>query len=65
MTDGDLARDQHTILFHRAVWDGDLSYQRNTDSMIEASKQGADFIAVEVDWIATGTKSLPEWAVRD
>ena len=65
VTDGDLAWDQPTILFHRVVWVGDLSYQRNTDSMIEASKQGADFIAVEVEWIATGTKSLPEWAVRD
>lgn len=63
--DGDLAWDQPTILFHRVVWDGDLSYQRNTESMIEASKQGADFIAVEVEWIATGTKSLPEWSVRD
>lgn len=65
VTDGDLAWDQPTILLHRVVWDGDLSYQRNTDSMIEASKQGADFIAVEVEWIATGTKSLPQWAVRD
>jgi hypothetical protein len=65
VTDGDLARDQPTILFHRAVWDSDLSYQRNTDSMIEASKQGANFIAVEVEWIATGTKSLPYWAVRN
>ena len=65
VTDGDLAWDQPTILFHRAVWDDNLSYQRNTDSMIEASKQGADFIALEVEWIATGTKSLPQWAVRN
>ncbi|MEO1616411.1 MAG: serine/threonine-protein kinase [Planctomycetota bacterium] len=65
VTAGDLAWGQPTILFHRAVWDGDLSYQRNTDSMVEASKQGADFIAVEVEWIAKGTKSLPEWAGRD
>lgn len=64
VTGGSLAWDQPTILFHRAVWDGDLSYQRNTDSMIEASKQGADFLALEVEWVATGTRSLPEWAAR-
>lgn len=65
VTAGDLAWDEPTILFHRAVWDGNLSYQRNTDSMIEASKQGADFIAVEVEWIATGTNTLPKWVVQD
>ena len=65
VTQGDLAWNQPTILYHQAVWAGDLSYQPNKDSMIEASKQNAKFIAVEVEWIATGTKLLPGWAVRD
>ena len=64
VTDGDLAWDQPTILFHQAVWAGDLSYQSNKNSMIEASKQNAEFLAVEVEWTATGTNSLPEWAMR-
>jgi serine/threonine-protein kinase len=64
VTGGDLAWDQPTILFHQVIWDGDLSYQRNTKSMIEASKQGAAFIALEVEWVATGTKTLPEWATQ-
>lgn len=64
VTDGDLAWDQPTILFHQAIWAGDLSYQRNKDSMIEASKQNAEFLALEVEWTATGTNSFPEWAAR-
>jgi hypothetical protein len=64
VTSGDLAWDHPTILFHQVVWDGDLSYQQNTNSMIEASKLGAAFVTLEVEWVATGTKPLPEWAVE-
>jgi len=49
---------------YQVVWDGDLSYQQNTNSMIEASKLGAAFVTLEVEWVATGTKPLPEWAAE-
>lgn len=64
MTGGSLAWDEPTILFHQVVWDGNLSYQRNTNSMIEVSKQGADFIALEVEWVASGAQSPPAWAAQ-
>lgn len=63
VTGGDLAWDQPTVLFHRVVWDGDLSYQSNTDSMLKASEQGAVFVALEVDWVASGSDPLPSWAI--
>lgn len=58
VTEGNLSWDQPTILFHHAVWDGDLTYQRNSDSMLKASKQGANFIVLEVDWVASGSDSV-------
>lgn len=64
VTEGDLSWDQPTILFHHAVWDGDLTYQRNSDSMLKASKEGANFIVLEVDWVASGSNGVPSWAVE-
>lgn len=64
VTKGDLSWDQPTVIFHHAVWDGDLTYQRNSDSMLKASKRGANFIVLEVDWVASGSNGVPSWAVE-
>ncbi|MGB1925314.1 MAG: hypothetical protein ACPHL6_02220 [Rubripirellula sp.] len=45
---------------YQVVWDGDLSYQQNTNSKTEASKRGAELVTLEVEWVATGTKPLPK-----
>ncbi|MEZ5941778.1 MAG: protein kinase [Planctomycetaceae bacterium] len=61
VTGGDLAWDEPTILYHLADWSGDLTYGRNTESMLEASKGNARFIALEIEWVAKGATEVPDW----
>ncbi|MCA8992224.1 MAG: protein kinase [Planctomycetaceae bacterium] len=58
---GDLAWDEPTILYHLADWSGDLTYGRRTESMIEASKGNARFIALEIEWVAKDEVDVPDW----
>ena len=65
VTRGDLEWYQPTFLFHQIAGNSNLPYQPNTNSMIEASKQDADFIALEVEWIASGAKMPTEWTTQE
>ena len=64
VTSGGLAWNDPTILYHHANWSGDLTYSRNTESMIEASKEDARFVALEVEWVAEGEQDVPEWLAQ-
>lgn len=63
---GGLAWNQSTVLFHRCVFDGDLTYRMNDiEAMKTASETGADFVAVAVEWVAEGAANPPAWATPD
>ena len=63
VTSGGLAWHKATVLFHRCVFDGDLTYRMNDiGAMKTASENGADFVALAVDWVAEGALNPPDWA---
>lgn len=63
VTSGGLAWDHSTVLFHRCVFDGDLTYRMNDiGAMKTASEEGADFVALAVEWVAEGALNPPAWA---
>ena len=65
VTSGNLAWNQPNILYHLADWSGDLTYRRSMESMIEASRDNAKFVALEVEWVAKGALEVPEWFAQN
>ena len=60
---GDLWSSQTELLFYSGSWKGDLQYPDTLEGMIDATKGGATFLFLTLDWKPIGDPSINETSV--